>query len=89
VLQGQRFDAALLDRDGTLVEDVPYNGDPAAVRPLPGVREALHRLRAAGLRLAVVSNQSGVARGLLTIEQVRRVNARVEELLGPFDAWLY
>ena len=57
--------AVLLDRDGTLVEDVPYNGDPAAVRALPGVADGLGRLRAAGLRLALVSNQSGIARGLL------------------------
>jgi histidinol-phosphate phosphatase family protein len=89
VLRSQRFRAALLDRDGTLVEDVPYNGDPAAVRPLPGVREALDRLRAAGLRLAMVTNQSGIARGLLTDDEVRAVNARVEALLGPFDAVLY
>jgi histidinol-phosphate phosphatase family protein len=81
--------AALFDRDGTLVEDVPYNGDPAMVRPVPGARAALDRLRTSGLRLGVVSNQSGVARGLLTREQVARVNARVEELLGPFDTWQY
>ncbi|MEU8262114.1 HAD-IIIA family hydrolase [Micromonospora sp. NPDC048999] len=77
----------LLDRDGTLIEDVPYNGDPEKVRPVPGAREALDRLRAAGLRLAVVSNQSGLARGCFTTAQLRRVNARVEELLGPFDSW--
>ncbi|WSX86318.1 HAD-IIIA family hydrolase [Micromonospora sp. NBC_00898] len=81
------FDAVLLDRDGTLVEDVPYNGDPEKVRPVPGAREALDRLRAAGLRLAVVTNQSGLARGMFTADQLRRVNARVEELLGPFDTW--
>jgi len=76
----------LLDRDGTLVRDVPYNGDPAKVEPMPGAREALDRLRAEGIRVAVVSNQSGVARGLLTAEQVEAVNARVDELLGPFEA---
>ncbi|UDY24981.1 HAD-IIIA family hydrolase [Nocardioides sp. Kera G14] len=76
----------LLDRDGTLVEDVPYNGDPAEVRPMPGAREALDRLRREGIRLAVVSNQSGVARGLITPDQVDAVNARVAELLGPFEA---
>ncbi|MGC5019603.1 HAD-IIIA family hydrolase [Micromonospora sp. DT47] len=81
------YDAVLLDRDGTLVEDVPYNGDPEKVRPVPGAREALHRLRAAGLRLGVVTNQSGLARGLFTADDLRRVNARVEELLGPFDTW--
>ncbi|WP_197087499.1 HAD-IIIA family hydrolase [Micromonospora sp. HK10] len=81
------YDAVLLDRDGTLVEDVPYNGDPEKVRPVPGAREALDRLRAAGLRLAVVTNQSGLARGYFTADDLRRVNARVEELLGPFDSW--
>ena len=80
--------AVLLDRDGTLVVDVPYNGDPSQVAPVPGARAALDRLRAAGLPLAVVSNQSGVARGLLTSAQVAAVNARVAELLGPFDAVL-
>ncbi|MEH1099015.1 HAD-IIIA family hydrolase [Micromonospora sp. CPCC 205561] len=78
----------LLDRDGTLIEDVPYNGDPEKVRPVPGARESLDRLRAAGLGLAVVTNQSGLARGLFTEAQMRAVHARVEELLGRFDAWL-
>jgi histidinol-phosphate phosphatase family protein len=78
----------LFDRDGTLVIDVPYNGDPDRVEPVPGARAALDRLRAAGLPLAVVSNQSGVARGLLSSAQVAAVNARVDELLGPFDAVL-
>ncbi|MGV9212528.1 HAD-IIIA family hydrolase [Micromonospora sp. RB23] len=85
---GVLYDAVLLDRDGTLIEDVPYNGDPEKVRPLPGVRAALDRLRAAGLRLAVVTNQSGLARGYFDEEQMRAVHARVEELLGGFDAWL-
>jgi histidinol-phosphate phosphatase family protein len=79
----------LLDRDGTLIEDVPYNGDPEKVRPVPGAREALDRLRAAGLRLGVVTNQSGLAKGLFSAEDLRRVNARVEELLGPFDTWQF
>ncbi|MFG2062989.1 HAD-IIIA family hydrolase [Micromonospora sp. NPDC048871] len=81
------FDAVLLDRDGTLIEDVPYNGDPDKVRAMPGARAALDRLRAAGLRLAVVTNQSGLARGLFTQGQLERVHDRVEELLGPFDSW--
>ncbi len=80
--------AVLLDRDGTLVEDVPYNGDPARVRPVPGAAEALARLRAAGVPLALVSNQSGIARGLLTIDQVEAVNRRLEELVGPLGPWL-
>jgi len=79
--------AVLLDRDGTLVHDVPYNGDPAAVRPVEGARAVLDGLRDRGVRVGVVSNQSGVGRGLLTRAQVDAVNARVEELLGPFDTW--
>jgi histidinol-phosphate phosphatase family protein len=80
--------AVLFDRDGTLVHDVPYNGDPGLVEPMPGAREALDRLRAAGVPTAVVSNQSGVARGLLTRGQVDAVNARVEEVLGPLGPFL-
>jgi histidinol-phosphate phosphatase family protein len=79
--------AVLFDRDGTLVLDVPYNGDPACVEPMPGALEALDRLRAAGVALGVVSNQSGVARGLLTQGDVDAVNERVQELLGPFGTW--
>jgi histidinol-phosphate phosphatase family protein len=79
--------AVLLDRDGTLVVDIPYNGDPDRVVATPGAREALDRLRAARVPLAVVSNQSGIARGLLTAAQVAAVNRRVDELLGPFGAW--
>lgn len=79
--------AVLLDRDGTMVRDVPYNGIPQLVEPLPGVGGALGRLRAAGIRVGVVTNQSGVARGLLTMAQVSAVNSRVEELLGPFGDW--
>lgn len=83
----QNPDAVLFDRDGTLIEDVPYNGDPDKVRPMPGAREVLRVLRANGVRTGVVSNQSGVGRGLLTPDQVDAVNARVEVLLGRFDTW--
>jgi histidinol-phosphate phosphatase family protein len=78
----------LFDRDGTLVVDVPYNGDPDRVVAMPGAREAVGRLRAAGVPTAVVSNQSGVARGRIRAEQVEAVNRRVEELLGPMGPWL-
>jgi HAD superfamily hydrolase (TIGR01662 family) len=77
--------AILFDRDGTLIHDEPYNGDPDLVRPMPGAAEAVQRARSAGLKVGIVSNQSGVGRGLITQEQVDAVNARVDELLGPFD----
>jgi histidinol-phosphate phosphatase family protein len=79
--------AVLFDRDGTLVYDVPYNADPAAVRPVPGARAALDRLREIGIPLGVVTNQSGVARGLISAEQLERVNASIARLLGPFQVW--
>jgi histidinol-phosphate phosphatase family protein len=63
---------------------VPFNGDPDRVTIEPGVREALDRLRVAGIPVAVVSNQSGVGRGYITSEQVDAVNRRVDQLLGPF-----
>lgn len=77
----------LFDRDGTLVVDVPYNGDPARVRPIPAARDALDLLRTAGIPVGVVTNQSGVARGLTTRRSVDAVNRRVEQLLGPFAQW--
>jgi D-glycero-D-manno-heptose 1,7-bisphosphate phosphatase len=85
---GHTVQAVLCDRDGTLIVDVPYNGDPRRVAPLPGVSDGLDRLRGAGMALAIVSNQSGVARGVVTTNQVAAVNRRVVELLGPFDAVL-
>jgi histidinol-phosphate phosphatase family protein len=84
----RRPDAVLLDRDGTLVVDVPFNGDPDRVVPMPGARRALERLHAAGVRTAVVTNQSGIARGLLAARDVAAVNARIERLLGPLGPWL-
>ncbi|GAA1156929.1 HAD-IIIA family hydrolase [Nocardioides aquiterrae] len=80
-------DLVLLDRDGTLVHDVPYNGDPELVAPVPGARAALNALRERGVRLAVVTNQSAIGTGRLDRGQVDAVNARVEELLGPFEAF--
>ncbi|MGA6167812.1 HAD-IIIA family hydrolase [Amycolatopsis magusensis] len=79
--------AVLFDRDDTLITDVPYLADADQVKPMPGVEEALRRLRSRGVRVGVVSNQSGVAHGLITPEQLAEVNAKVDELLGPFDTW--
>ena len=79
--------AVLFDRDGTLIKDVPYLADPRRVRPMPGVRRTLERLRRQGVAVGVVSNQSGVARGLIHPEELAKVNARVDSLLGPFDTW--
>jgi len=80
--------AVFLDRDDTLIRNIPYLGDPARVTLLPTVPEALARLRAAGYQLIVISNQSGVGRGLITPAQVTAVNQAMERLIGfPMDAY--
>ena len=80
--------AVLFDRDGTLVHDVPHNGDPERVRVVEGAAAALARVRDAGLATAVVTNQGGIGLGLLTRAQVDAVHARVDVLLGPLGPWL-
>ena len=85
--------AAFLDRDGTIIEDPGYLGDPDKIQFIPGAQEALGALRAAGYRLIVVTNQAGVARGIITEDDVRRVNVRLQELLStagvPVDGIYY
>ncbi|MBP2366535.1 HAD-IIIA family hydrolase [Pseudonocardia parietis] len=87
-LRAHRLPAAILfDRDDTLVHDVPYCDDPDRVEPVDGATAALDRVRAAGVATGVVTNQSGVARGLITPDALIAVNARVQDLLGPFGTW--
>jgi D-glycero-D-manno-heptose 1,7-bisphosphate phosphatase len=73
--------AVFLDKDGTLVDDVPYNVDPDLVRLAPGAGRALRLLAEAGFRLVVVSNQSGVARGLFEESALEAVEQRLRSLL--------
>ena len=84
---------AFLDRDGTIIRDAHYLSDPDGVELLPRAAEGLAMLREAGYGLAVVSNQSGVGRGYFTVDDVHRVNARMQELLARdgvrFDALYY
>lgn len=81
-----RVRAVLFDRDGTLIRDVPYNGDPDRVEPVPEAGAAVRAARRHGLAVAIITNQSGIARGLLSQADAEAVNARVGRLLGPFDA---
>jgi len=77
--------AVLFDRDGTLVHDVPYNGDPAKVVLVDGAVEALARVRAAGLATGVVTNQSGIARRIITRAQADATTAEAVRRLGGVD----
>ena len=85
--------AIFLDKDGTLIEDVPYNVDPALIRLYPGVPEALRRFRSAGYRLIVISNQAGVARGYFEESALAGVRETLYGLLAaegvPLDGFYY
>jgi len=74
--------ALFLDRDDTLVRDAGYMSRPEQIEPLPGVAEALRAARAAGFRLHLVTNQSGIGRGYYTMADALACNRRLEELLG-------
>lgn len=74
--------AIFLDRDGTLMEEAHYCASPDQVRIIAGVPEALRTLKAAGYRLVIVTNQSGIGRGYYTVADYEAVQARLIELLG-------
>ena len=80
--------AAFLDRDGTIIVDRDYPGDPAAVELIPGAAAAIAHLRRAGLLVVMVTNQSGIGRGLITEADYLAVQARMEELLAAEGARL-
>ncbi|HWC90926.1 MAG TPA: HAD family hydrolase [Pirellulales bacterium] len=72
----------LLDRDGTINVDCDYLCDPRKLELIPGAADGLRRLAGLGLGLVVITNQSGVARGLIQPEQLEAVQARLGELLA-------
>jgi D-glycero-D-manno-heptose 1,7-bisphosphate phosphatase len=75
--------AVFFDRDGTLIHNVPYLANSDEVRLEPGALEAVSAFRGSGFAIVVITNQSGIARGLVTPEQYTAVNQRMIELLGP------
>ena len=76
--------AIFLDRDGTINEDPGYLNDPLALRLLPGVGEGLKLLQQLGFELVIVSNQSGISRGLILPEQFEAVHRQLRLLLEPY-----
>src|SRR5438034_6207954 len=74
--------AVFIDRDDTIMEDCGYCSDPRDVEIFPGVTEALRRLKSNGFKLIIITNQSGIGRGLFTLEQYRAVEAEVLRQLG-------
>jgi D-glycero-D-manno-heptose 1,7-bisphosphate phosphatase len=82
--------AIFFDRDGVLIEDSHYVGSVAEVRLIPGAADAVRKARAAGFAAVVVTNQSGVARGMFAEEVVHQVNRHIEAETGVvFDRWEY
>ena len=74
--------AVFIDRDGTIMEDTDFCSHPKDVRIFPGVLEALRHLKSRGFKLIIITNQSGIARGLFTLDQYRAVQAEVLRQLG-------
>jgi len=80
------LDACFLDRDGTVMEDAHYIKSPHDVRLIPGAAAAVRRINEAGVLAIVVTNQSGIGRGLFTVDDYEKVRARFEELLAAQGA---
>lgn len=80
--------AIFLDKDGTLIPDLPYNVDPQLITLQPDTVEGLQALAEAGYLLIVISNQSGVARGYFKIDKLQAVEERLKELLGTYHLTL-
>lgn len=81
--------AVFIDKDGTLIHDLPFNVDPDRIRLAPGVAEGLPLLDAADYKLVVVSNQSGVARGLFPEAALEGVEQRLRALLDEIGVTLH
>ena len=81
--------AVFFDRDGTLMEDVHYCADPALVHVYAGVPESLRKLRAAGWGVFLVTNQSGIGRGLISEQQYRAVQEEFLRQAGEIDGSYY
>jgi D-glycero-D-manno-heptose 1,7-bisphosphate phosphatase len=76
--------AIFIDKDGTLVPDIPYNVDPAQITLAPGAGMALCQLKAKGYLLVVISNQSGIARGMFAVSALLAINNRLNALLASY-----
>ena len=74
--------AIFFDRDNTLIENVPYLGDPSKVNIFPYAKEVIKSLYEAGFKIIIITNQAGVGRGYITKEQVKAVNDKVKDELG-------
>ncbi len=88
-VEPEKRPAVFLDRDGTLIDELEYLGDPDKVVLYPGVHDALINLNKAGYLLIVVTNQSGVARGYFTLEDALAVNYKMVRMLADLGAKIH
>jgi D-glycero-D-manno-heptose 1,7-bisphosphate phosphatase len=86
--QIKKVNAVFFDRDGTIMHDAHYPRHPDQVRLLPGAGEALMALKRKGMLLVLISNQSGIGRGLITPEQAEAVHEKVMNCLSQFEVCL-
>ncbi len=80
--------AVFIDRDGTLIKDVPYNANPALIEFLPDAIETLSALKKNKFLLILISNQSGVARGFFSVEQLEKMHDVIQQTLSNFNVKL-
>lgn len=80
--ESDKLPIVFLDRDGTIIVDKVYLNDPDAVEFIDGVKEGLKKLVSLGFKLVIVTNQSGIARGLVSIENLNLIHKKIQEELG-------
>lgn len=83
-----KFPGIFVDRDGTLIKEVGYLRRLEQIEILPGVPEAIQLLRQQGLKVAVITNQSAVARGLITEDELREIHQKLSDELARHGAFL-
>lgn len=85
--------AIFIDKDGTLIEDIPYNVDPARIRFADGATDGLRKLKDRGYLLIMVSNQSGIAHGYFAEDALQKLKDELQRILTvsgiPFDAFFF
>jgi D-glycero-D-manno-heptose 1,7-bisphosphate phosphatase len=81
--------AVFLDRDGTIIDNQGDLGDPEGVTIISGAKEAIASLADAGWLIIVVTNQAGVARGVFTEEDIKKVHQRIDMLVGPIERYYF
>ncbi|MBV9962823.1 MAG: HAD family hydrolase [Parafilimonas sp.] len=80
--------AVFIDRDGTLIKDVPYNAKPALIEFMPNAIKSLAALKKNKFLLILISNQSGIARGFFTVEQLNSMHEVIQQTLSDFNVML-